>query len=172
MTKHHGADARSLIDLDRILDELRRRGCAVRHVVILSGDGSTVSASRGLSRPEAAQLAVLASGFHGLARSAGRRVRGGRTRPTVIETEAGRLGVAALGDGGFLAVLGAAGAGPAAVATMTARLAERMAARPAGGRGAWPRRRFGRPLLGTRPGLPRTTAKGHGDASGDVAGSA
>lgn len=172
MTKHRGADARSLTDLDRVLDDLVDRGRGVRHVVILSGDGATVSASRGLSRPDAEHLAAVASGFHSIARNAGRRARAGRARPTVIETAAGHLCVAAIGDGGCLAVLGAAGAAPAAVAAETARLVERMDTFPHGRRGSWPRRRFGWSPRGTRTGLPRTTAKGHGDASGDLAGPA
>ncbi|MEU8825575.1 roadblock/LC7 domain-containing protein [Streptomyces sp. NPDC048636] len=172
MTKHHGTDACSLIAFDRILDDLVDRGDAVRHAVILFGDGATVSASRGLSRPEAEHLAAVAGGFHGLAGSAGRRARVDRARPTVIETEGGHLCVVALGDGGCLALLGAPGADPGAVAAETARLVERMHARPPGRRGSWPRRRFGRFSGGTRPGLPNTTAKGRGDASGDLAGPA
>ncbi|QKV96871.1 roadblock/LC7 domain-containing protein [Streptomyces sp. NA02950] len=161
MTKHRGADARSLTDLDRVLDDLVDRGRGVRHVVILSGDGTTVSASRGLSRPDAEHLAAVASGFHSLARSAGRRSRAGRARPTVIETAAGHLCVAATGDGGCLAVLGAAGAAPAAVVAETARLVERMDAFPHGRRGSWPRRRFGRPP----PGYPDGAAENHGEGT-------
>ncbi|MBL1100360.1 roadblock/LC7 domain-containing protein [Streptomyces sp. 205] len=155
-----------------MLDDLVDWARDVRHVVILSGDGATVSASRGLSRAEAEHLAAVASGFHSLATSAGRRARGGRARPAVIETEGGHLCVAAVGDGGCLAVLGTAGADPAAIAAETARLVERARAQLDGRRGSWPRRRFGRSPRGTRRDLPKTTAKGHGDASGDLAGSA
>ncbi|MFD0448221.1 roadblock/LC7 domain-containing protein [Streptomyces indonesiensis] len=77
---------------------------------MLSRDGATVSASGGLSRHEAEHLATVASGFHGIAASAGRRGRGGPSRRTMIEMAAGTLFVAVLADGACLAVLGTAGA--------------------------------------------------------------
>ncbi|MET7762725.1 roadblock/LC7 domain-containing protein [Streptomyces sp. NPDC005336] len=131
MTTRRRTAARSMADHDRILDDLVARVGGIRHAVVLSHDGATVSASRGLSRRDAEHLAAVASGFHGLARSAGRRARGGPARQTVIDTGAGRLFVAALGDGACLAVLSTAGADPAAVAAETARAAERVVFPPA-----------------------------------------
>ncbi|MFF7656298.1 roadblock/LC7 domain-containing protein [Streptomyces sp. NPDC007983] len=114
--------------LDRILDDGAARAAGVRHAVLLSQDGTTLSASRGLSRRDAAHLAEVASGFHGLARSAGRRGRPARVRGTMVEMESGTLFVAAVGDGACLVVLSAAGADSAAAAGETARLVERVGA--------------------------------------------
>ncbi|WP_413104867.1 roadblock/LC7 domain-containing protein [Streptomyces sp. Inha503] len=170
MTKPRSTAARSMADLDRILDDLVARAAGVRHAVVLSRDGVTVSASGGLSRHEAEHLAAVASGFHGIAASAGRRGRGGPSRRTMIEMAAGTLFVAALADGACLAVLGSAGAEPAVLAEESARLVDLVDR----GRGSWSRRRFGRMRRGTRSGprkiVPTTTAKGCGDASGDLAG--
>ncbi|CDR03137.1 roadblock/LC7 domain-containing protein [Streptomyces iranensis] len=170
MTKPRSTAARSMADLDRILGDLVAGATGVRHAVVLSRDGVTVSASGGLSRHEAEHLAAVASGFHGIAVSAGRRGRGGPSRRTMIEMAAGTLFVAALADGACLAVLGTAGAEPAVIAEETARLVNLVDR----GRGSWSRRRFGRMRRGTRNGprkvIPTTTAKGCGDASGDLAG--
>ncbi|MBB4780063.1 roadblock/LC7 domain-containing protein [Streptomyces rapamycinicus] len=169
MTKPRSTAARPMADLDRILDDLVAGTAGVRHAVVLSRDGATVSASAGLSRHEAEHLAAVASGFHGIAASAGRRGRGGPSRRTMIEMTAGTLFVVALADGACLAVLGAAGADPAVIAEETARLVDLVDR----GRGSWSRRRFGRMRRGTRSPrkiVPTTTAKGCGDASGDLAG--
>ncbi|MGV9850118.1 roadblock/LC7 domain-containing protein [Streptomyces sp. NPDC003442] len=174
MTKPRSTAARSMADLDRILDDLVAGAAGVRHAVVLSRDGATVSASGGLSRHEAEHLAAVASGFHGIAASAGRRGRGGPARRTMIEMAAGTLFVTALADGACLAVLCGAGADPAAIAEETTRLVDLVDRR----RGPWPRRRFGRMRRGARNGprkiIPTTTtttaAKGRGDASGDLAG--
>ncbi|GAA1209922.1 MULTISPECIES: roadblock/LC7 domain-containing protein [Streptomyces violaceusniger group] len=171
MTKPRSTAARSMADLDRILDDLVAGALGVRHAVVLSRDGATVSASGGLSRHEAEHLATVASGFHGIAASAGRRGRGGPSRRTMIEMAAGTLFVAVLADGACLAVLGTAGAEPAAIAEETARLVDLVDRRR---RRPWSRRRFGRMRRGTRNGprkiIPTTTAKGCGDASSDLAG--
>ncbi|MFG2585430.1 roadblock/LC7 domain-containing protein [Streptomyces malaysiensis] len=170
MPKPRSSAARSMADLDRILGDLVAGTGGVRHAVVLSRDGATVSASGGLSRQEAEHLAAVASGFHGIAANAGRRGRGGSSRRTMIEMAAGTLFVAALADGACLAVLGAPGAEPAVVAEATSRLVDLVNRR----RGPWSRRRFGRIRRGTRNGsrktMPTTTAKGCGDASGDLAG--
>lgn len=170
MNKSRSTAARSMADLDRILAELVAGAAGVRHAVVLSRDGATVSASGGLSRHEAEHLAAVASGFHGIAASAGRRGRGRPSRRTMIEMAAGTLFVAALADGACLAVLGTASAEPAAIAEETARLMALVDRR----RGPWSRRRFGRMRRGTRNGprkiIRTTAAKGCGDASGDLAG--
>ncbi|MEU1802972.1 roadblock/LC7 domain-containing protein [Streptomyces sp. NPDC019937] len=114
--------------LDRILDDGAARAAGVRHAVLLSQDGTTLSASRGLSRRDAAHLAEVASGFDGLARSAGRRGRPARVRGTMVETESGTLFVAAVGEGACLVVLSAAGADASTAAGETARLVERVGA--------------------------------------------
>lgn len=119
---------RNLLDpglLDRILDDGAARARGVRHAVLLAQDGTTLSASRGLSRRDADHLAAVASGFHGLARSAGRRrARPARVRRTMVELESGTLFVAAAAAGTCLVVLSVAGADPATAAAETARLVE------------------------------------------------
>lgn len=120
---------RSLLDpglLDRILYDGAAPARGVRHAVLLSQDGTALSASRGLSRRDAAHLAEVASGLHGLARSAGRRARPAPVRRTMVETESGTLFVAAAGAGTCLVVLTAAGADPATTAAETSRLVERV----------------------------------------------
>jgi predicted regulator of Ras-like GTPase activity (Roadblock/LC7/MglB family) len=94
--------------------------------VLLSQDGTVLVASRGLSRRDAVSLAEIASGFHGLARSTGRRARPAPARRTMIELESGTLFVAAAGAGTCLVVLSAAGTDPATAAAETARLVERV----------------------------------------------
>lgn len=121
---------RSLLDpglLDQILDDGAARAGGVRRAVLLSQDGTVLVASRGLSRRDAEHLAEIASGFHGLARSTGRRrARPAQARRTMIELESGTLFVAAAGAGTCLVVLSAAGTDPAVAAAETARLVERV----------------------------------------------
>ncbi|MFI0777560.1 roadblock/LC7 domain-containing protein [Streptomyces sp. NPDC021212] len=120
---------RSLLDpglLDRILDDGAARAGGVRHAVLLSQDGTTLSASRGLSRRDADHLAEVASGIHGLARSARRRARPAPVRRTMVELESGTLSVAAAEAGTCLVVLSAAGGDPATAAAETARLVEQV----------------------------------------------
>ncbi|MES4902093.1 MULTISPECIES: roadblock/LC7 domain-containing protein [unclassified Streptomyces] len=127
MTEHRRIAARFPDGLDCLLDDLVVRVGGVRHAVVLSGDGAAVSASRGLGRRDAEQLAALASGFHGLAVVSARRRARGAARQTMVETEAGNLFVVAAGEGSYLAVLSAATADPALIASETARLVERVA---------------------------------------------
>ena len=120
---------RSLLDpglLDRILDDGPARTGGVRHAVLVAQDGTALSVSRGLSRRDATHLAEVASGFHGLARSAGRRARPSRVRRTMVELESGTLFVAAAGADTCLVVLTAAGADRATAAAETSRLVERV----------------------------------------------
>ncbi|OSC55414.1 dynein regulation protein LC7, partial [Streptomyces sp. 4F] len=82
-----------------MLDDLV--GCVreVRHAVVLSNDGLAVGASTGLGREDAEHLAAVASGFHSLAKSAGRHFGAGGVRQTMVEMDDGFLFVAAAGDG-------------------------------------------------------------------------
>ncbi|MDW6065230.1 roadblock/LC7 domain-containing protein [Streptomyces sp. FXJ1.4098] len=126
MTEHRRIAARFPDGIDCLLDDLVVRVGDVRHAVVLSGDGATVSASRGLNRRDAEQLAAVASGFHGLAVGAARRRARGAARQTMVAMEAGNLFVVAAGEGSYLAVLSAATADPALIASETARLVERV----------------------------------------------
>lgn len=112
--------------LDWLLDDLVRRVAEVRHAVVLSGDGLAVGNSTTLSREDAEHLAAVASGFHSLAKGAGRHFRAGGVRQTMVEMDDGLLFVAAAGDGSCLAVLSAATADMGLVAYEMARLVTRV----------------------------------------------
>lgn len=113
-------------ELDWLLDDLVTRTGGVRHAVVLSGDGLAVGASSALSREDAEHLAAVASGFHSLAKGAGRHFRAGGVRRTMVEMDDGFLFVAAAGDGSCLAVLSTAAADIGLVAYEMARLVKRV----------------------------------------------
>ena len=92
-------------ELDWLLDDLVLRVSEVRHAVVLSNDGLAVGASSDLRREDAEHLAAVASGFHSLAKGAGRHFGAGGVRQTMVEMDDGFLFVAAAGDGSCLAVL-------------------------------------------------------------------
>jgi predicted regulator of Ras-like GTPase activity (Roadblock/LC7/MglB family) len=92
-------------DLNWLLDDLVRRVPQIRYALVLSGDGLATGASEGLAREDAEHLAALASGFHSLAKGAGRHFRAGSVRQTMIELDEAFLFVTAAGDGSCLAVL-------------------------------------------------------------------
>ncbi|WP_328907709.1 roadblock/LC7 domain-containing protein [Streptomyces sp. NBC_00234] len=120
------AGARRSGELDWLLDDLVTRVGEVRHVVVLSSDGLAVGASSALSREDAEHLAAVASGFHSLAKGAGRHFRAGGVRQTMVEMDDGFLFVAAAGDGSCLAVLSTAAADIGLVAYEMARLVKRV----------------------------------------------
>jgi predicted regulator of Ras-like GTPase activity (Roadblock/LC7/MglB family) len=91
-------------ELDWLLDDLASRVASVRHALVLSGDGLTRGFSRTLGREEAEHLAAVASGFHSLAKGAGRHFEAGGVRQTVVELDEAFLFVAAAGAGSCLAV--------------------------------------------------------------------
>ncbi|GGW22423.1 roadblock/LC7 domain-containing protein [Streptomyces xantholiticus] len=127
MTEHETAAAPFRFgDLDWLLDDLVQRAREVRHAVVLSGDGLPVGASRALSRGDAEHLAAVASGFHSLAKGAGRHFSAGCVRQTMVEMDDGFLFVAAAGDGSCLAVLTSATADIGLVAYEMARLVKRV----------------------------------------------
>lgn len=84
-------------ELDWLLDELTEHVAQVRHAVVLSNDGLAVGASHGLTREDAEHLAAVASGFHSLAKGAGRHFDAGAVRQTMVELDRGFLFVAAAG---------------------------------------------------------------------------
>ncbi len=92
-------------ELDWLLDDLVLRVAEVRHAVVLSNDGLAVGPPTGLRREDAEHLAAVASGFHSLAKGAGRHFGAGGVRQTMVEMDDGFLFVAAAGDGSCLAVL-------------------------------------------------------------------
>ncbi|MGW2840136.1 roadblock/LC7 domain-containing protein [Streptomyces sp. NPDC001493] len=113
-------------ELDWLLDDLVKRVAEVRHAVVLSGDGLAVGASSVLSREDAEHLAAVASGFHSLAKGAGRHFGAGGVRQTMVEMDDGFLFVVAAGDGSCLAVLSDAVADIGLVAYEMARLVKRV----------------------------------------------
>ncbi|MDR3084505.1 MAG: roadblock/LC7 domain-containing protein, partial [Streptomyces sp.] len=98
----------------------------VRHAVVLSNDGLAVGASTALSREDAEHLAAVASGFHSLAKGAGRHFGAGGVRQTMVEMDDGFLFVAAAGHGSCLALLTAVTADIGLVAYEMARLVKRV----------------------------------------------
>ncbi|MGX1885199.1 roadblock/LC7 domain-containing protein [Streptomyces sp. NPDC055287] len=113
-------------ELDWLLDDLVTRVSEVRHAVVLSNDGLAVGASSALNREDAEHLAAVASGFHSLAKGAGRHFRVGDVRQTLVEMDDGLLFVAAAGDGSCLAVLSSATADIGLIAYEMARLVKRV----------------------------------------------
>jgi predicted regulator of Ras-like GTPase activity (Roadblock/LC7/MglB family) len=113
-------------ELDWLLDELTEHVAQVRHAVVLSNDGLAVGASRGLVREDAEHLAAVASGFHSLAKGAGRHFDAGAVRQTMVELDRGFLFVAAAGEGSCLAVFTTAAADVGLIAYEMARLVRRV----------------------------------------------
>ncbi|MFF9869536.1 roadblock/LC7 domain-containing protein [Streptomyces sp. NPDC013953] len=113
-------------ELDWLLDDLSARVREVRHTVVLSGDGLAVGASSALSREDAEHLAAVASGFHSLAKGAGRHFHAGGVHRTMVEMDEGFLFVAAAGEGSCLAVLSTAHADIGLIAYEMARLVRRV----------------------------------------------
>ncbi|MFF1920026.1 roadblock/LC7 domain-containing protein [Streptomyces sp. NPDC058221] len=127
MTAHERTGVRGRSgELDWLLDDLVARAGEVRHAVVLSGDGLAVGASSTLSREDAEHLAAVASGFHSLAKGAGRHFRAGDVRRTMVEMDEGFLFVAAAGEGSCLAVFSTSSADIGLVAYEMARLVNRV----------------------------------------------
>ncbi|MFF3645033.1 roadblock/LC7 domain-containing protein [Streptomyces sp. NPDC002564] len=113
-------------ELDWLLDDLVLRVGEVRHAVVLSTDGLPVGASTALTREDAEHLAAVASGFHSLAKGAGRHFGAGGVRQTMVEMDDAFLFVAAAGDGSCLAVLTSVTADIGLVAYEMARMVKRV----------------------------------------------
>ncbi|MEV6315324.1 roadblock/LC7 domain-containing protein [Streptomyces sp. NPDC051776] len=113
-------------ELNWLLDDLTTRIREVRHAVVLSNDGLAVGVSDRLTREDAEHLAAVASGFHSLAKGAGRHFRFGRVRQTMVEMDGGFLFVAAAGDGSCLALLSGVSADVGLIAYEMARLVKRV----------------------------------------------
>lgn len=113
-------------DLNWLLDDLVRRVPQIRYALVLSGDGLATGANDALSREDAEHLAALASGFHSLAKGAGRHFRVGTVRQTMIELDEAFLFVTAAGDGSCLAVLSTADSDVGQIAYEMALLVKRV----------------------------------------------
>ncbi|MEV7180375.1 roadblock/LC7 domain-containing protein [Kitasatospora sp. NPDC093679] len=121
-------------DLNWLLDDLVGRVATLRHAVILSSDGLATGVSGGLAREDAEHLAAVASGFHSLAKGAGRHFRVGGVRQTMVELDEAFLFITAAGDGSCLAVLSDAESDVGQIAyemaLLVKRVGEHLAAEP------------------------------------------
>ncbi|MFJ3789982.1 roadblock/LC7 domain-containing protein [Kitasatospora sp. NPDC090091] len=113
-------------ELDWLLDELVARVAEARFAVMLSADGLAMGTSAGLGREDGEHLAAVASGFHSLAKVAGRHLDAGEVRQTMVELERGFLFVAAAGEGTCLAVFCTERADLGLIAYEMARLVRRV----------------------------------------------
>jgi predicted regulator of Ras-like GTPase activity (Roadblock/LC7/MglB family) len=113
-------------ELNWLLDELVSQVPEITHAVVLSGDGLPVGASARLARDDSERFAAIASGFHSLAKGAGRHFNAGAVIQTMVELEDGFLFVVAAGDGSCLSVFTEAYADVGLVAYEMARLVRRV----------------------------------------------
>jgi predicted regulator of Ras-like GTPase activity (Roadblock/LC7/MglB family) len=81
------------------------RVAGVSHAVVVSSDGLLLTASDGLPRDRADQLAAVASGMSSLTRGAAQVFGAGQVVQTIVEMERGCLLLMAIADGSYLAVL-------------------------------------------------------------------
>jgi predicted regulator of Ras-like GTPase activity (Roadblock/LC7/MglB family) len=120
--------------LNWVLDDMVERVDHVRQAVVLSRDGLTIGASRGLGVEDAEHLSALAAGLQGLARGAGRHFGGGEVRQTIIEMESAFMFITAADQGSCLAVLCSAQADAGLIAyemaTLVKRVGQHLAAFP------------------------------------------
>lgn len=114
-------------ELDWLLDELVAQVPQVWHAVVLSGDGLLIGASASLTRDDGEHFAAISSGFHSLAKGAGRHFQAGSVVQTMVELEGGFLFVASAGEGSCLSVFTGAAADVGLVAYEMARLVTRVA---------------------------------------------
>lgn len=113
-------------ELGWLLDETVAAVPAVRHAVLLSTDGLAVASSAGLSREDGEHMSAVASGFHSLAKGAGRHFKAGAVRQTMVELDGGYLFVVAAGGGTCLAVFSGPECDIGLVAYEMARLVRRV----------------------------------------------
>ncbi|MFE0039530.1 roadblock/LC7 domain-containing protein [Streptomyces sp. NPDC059015] len=113
-------------EIDWLLDDLVSRVPQIRHAVVLSSDGLVVGACGSVSQEDAEVFAAISSGFHSLAKGAGRHFEAGDVVQTVAELKGGMLFVVAAGEGSCLAVLSSTGADVGVVAYEMATLVRRV----------------------------------------------
>jgi predicted regulator of Ras-like GTPase activity (Roadblock/LC7/MglB family) len=109
-----------------LLDDLTKRVPHVQHALVLSNDGMVTGASGELDQSAAEHLAAVSSGFHSLAKGAGRQFGTGGVRQTMIEFDEGFLFVTSAGAGSCLSVLSGMDADIGQVAYEMARLVRRV----------------------------------------------
>ena len=114
------------VDISWLINDLVDRVAHVHQAVVLSHDGILIAKSSGLSQEDAESLSAVASGLHGLARSAGRRFNRGTVRQTIVEMEQGFIFVTAGGSGACIAVLASEDADVGLIAYEMAMLVARV----------------------------------------------
>ncbi|MFF7330798.1 roadblock/LC7 domain-containing protein [Streptomyces sp. NPDC090306] len=124
MTQASAPDTGS--SLDWLLSDMCRNVPEIGHAVLLSTDGLLLGASAELQRDEAERLSAVASGFHSLAKGAGRHFGGGAVLQTMVEMEAGFLFVCSAGENSCLTALTRQGADIGVVAYEMAMLVKRL----------------------------------------------
>jgi predicted regulator of Ras-like GTPase activity (Roadblock/LC7/MglB family) len=97
--------SREASDFNWLVGNLASRTPGVAHAVVVSADGLPVAVSDRLDRPQADQLAAIASGLASLTQGGARCMDGGLVKQTVVEMHRGLLLVMAISDGSCLAVL-------------------------------------------------------------------
>ena len=97
--------SREAADFNWLVGNLANRTPGVAHAMVLSADGLPVAVSDRLDRPQADQLAAIASGLASLTQGGARCMDGGLVKQTVDEMHRGLLLVMAISDGSCLAVL-------------------------------------------------------------------
>ncbi|MGH3727752.1 MAG: roadblock/LC7 domain-containing protein [Micromonosporaceae bacterium] len=115
-------------DLKWLLNDLVMRVPEARDAIVLSEDGLLMASSQGLGQSDAEHLAAVASGYHGLSRSAGHLFNGGTIRQTIVEMDAAFLFVTAAGRGACLAVISNAETDIGLIAYEMALLVQRVGA--------------------------------------------
>jgi predicted regulator of Ras-like GTPase activity (Roadblock/LC7/MglB family) len=112
--------------MDWVVDDLVRRVDGISQAVVLSRDGLTLGASRGLSREDADHFSAVAAGVQSLAREAAQRFGGGDVRQTIIELETALLFAVEAGEGTCLAALCPADTKPGLIAYEMGKLVKRI----------------------------------------------
>lgn len=97
----------------------------VTHAVVVSSDGLLLTASDGLPRDRADQLAAVTSGMSSLTRGAAKVFGAGEVLQTVVEMQLGCMLLMSITDGSCLAVLAAPGCEMGLVAYEMTLLVER-----------------------------------------------
>jgi predicted regulator of Ras-like GTPase activity (Roadblock/LC7/MglB family) len=97
--------SREASDFNWLVGNLASRTPGVAHAMVVSADGLPVAVSDRLDRPQADQLAAIASGLASLTQGGARCMDGGLVKQTVVEMHRGLLLVMAISDGSCLAVL-------------------------------------------------------------------
>lgn len=113
-------------DVGGLLTDFVRRVVGAAHAIVVSADGTLLSASEGLPRDRADQLSRVASGLVSLTYGAAESFNGGRVNQTVVEMDRGYLFLMSVGEGSCLAALAAPSTDIGVLAYEMAMLVDRL----------------------------------------------